>query len=129
MRTTSFTAAFLSLLLISCGREPDTETGQASAGKITDTLLSDHPVRERLADAKTALLDFNIIQRTCALYVAVRASAWEETIAFGRDIDDSMVRWNVCPGGTMVACAVAPTGNGDTVITGIPWSNDAITGH
>jgi hypothetical protein len=122
MRTASFTAAFLSLLFVSCAREPDAEPVVPAAGKITDTLLSEHPVRERLADAKTAVLDFNIIQRTCALYVAVRSSAWQESIAFGRDIDDSMVRWNVCPGGNMVACAVAPTVNGDTVITGIPWA-------
>jgi hypothetical protein len=123
MRTASFTAAFLSLLFVSCGRAPDAETGMASAGKISDKPLSDHTLRERLIDAETSVLNFNIIQRTCALYVAVRSSAWEETIAFGRDIDDSMVRWNVCPGGTMVACAVAPTVNGDTVITGIPWSH------
>ena len=46
-----------------------------------------------------------------------------DAIAFGRDLDDSMVRWNTCPGGTMVACVVAPTATGDTVITGIPWSH------
>lgn len=69
------------------------------------------------------VLDFDIVNRTCALYVAVSSSAWEGSIAFGRDLDDSMVRWNTCPGGTMVACVVAPTATGDTVITGIPWSH------
>ncbi|MBL7945345.1 MAG: hypothetical protein JNN32_04730 [Flavobacteriales bacterium] len=62
-----------------------------------------------------------LTQRTCALYVALRSHAWKEPIAFGRDLDDSMVQWNMCPGGTMVACVKAPDAHGDTVITGIPW--------
>ena len=60
-------------------------------------------------------------QRTCALYVALRSHAWKEPIAFGRDLDDSMVHWNMCPGGTMVACVRTSNVQGDTVITGIPW--------
>ncbi|MGV3638772.1 MAG: hypothetical protein ACO1NQ_14110 [Flavobacteriales bacterium] len=63
----------------------------------------------------------NLTQRTCALYVALRSHAWKEPIAFGRDLDDGLVHWNMCPGGTMVACASAPTASGDSVITGIPW--------
>ena len=65
---------------------------------------------------------FDIIQHTCALYVAVRSSALEKPIEFGREVDDSMVHWNTCPGGKMVACTVTPTANGDTIVTGIPWS-------
>lgn len=66
------------------------------------------------------VLGFDIVQRTCALYVAIRSGALEGS-AFGRDVDDGMARWNMCPGGTMIACAITPTANGDTVITGIPW--------
>ncbi len=74
-----------------------------------------------LAGVQRDLLDFNILQQTCALYVALRSSAWEGPIAFGREMDDSMVHWNMCPGGTMVACAVTPGANGVPVVTGIPW--------
>lgn len=63
----------------------------------------------------------NVTQRTCALYVALRSHAWKEPIAFGRDLDDGLVHWNMCPGGTMVACASVPTESGDSVISGIPW--------
>lgn len=70
---------------------------------------------------KKDLIDLNIIQRTCALYVALRSSAWEGPIAFGMDMDDSLVHWNMCPGGTMVACVKVPTADGDSVMTGIPW--------
>jgi hypothetical protein len=51
------------------------------------------------------LIAFDDIQRTCALYVAVRSHAWNGPIAFGRELDDSMVHWNLCPGGKQVACA------------------------
>lgn len=66
---------------------------------------------------------FDVTQHTCALYVAVRSAALEKPIEFGREVDDSMVHWNMCPGGKMVACTVAPTANGDTIVTGIPWSH------
>ena len=105
---------FLFLAFFSCDCDPGADMALPSAHKAVDNRSSDHTVN---------VLDFDIINRTCALYVAVRSSAWQETIAFGRDIDESMVRWNVCPGGNMVACVVAPTANGDTVITGIPWSH------
>ncbi|MEO8589614.1 MAG: hypothetical protein ABI432_09610 [Flavobacteriales bacterium] len=78
-------------------------------------------VFDPLAGAGPALLDFDIVQRTCAMYVAMRSAAFEGPIAFGRDIDDSMVHWNKCPGGNLVACVETPTANGDTLITGIPW--------
>ncbi|MCB0790752.1 MAG: hypothetical protein H6595_05455 [Flavobacteriales bacterium] len=64
---------------------------------------------------------FDLVQHTCAMYVAVRSHAWEEPIAFGRDVDDAPVHWNKCPGGTMVACRKAPSTNGDTVITGLAF--------
>lgn len=63
---------------------------------------------------------FDIVQRTCALYVALRSGAFKSPVEFGRDVDDTMVHWNMCPGGTMVAC-VAPAANGDTTRVGIPW--------
>lgn len=64
---------------------------------------------------------FDIVQRTCALYVAVRSRAFEGEASFGQEPDAAAVHWNMCPGGTMVACAKAPTASGDSVLTGIPW--------
>ncbi len=64
---------------------------------------------------------FDLTQRTCAMYVAVRSRAFDASIAFGRDLQTIDLHWNVCPGGTMVACATAPAPNGGTVVTGIPW--------
>ncbi len=73
------------------------------------------------APADIDLFDFIFDQKTCALYVAVRSAALQTPLAFGRDIDDSMVRWNKCPGGEMVACKVTPQPNGGVIVTGIPW--------
>jgi hypothetical protein len=66
-------------------------------------------------------LAFDLEQHTCALYVALRSHALESSISFGRDLQQVDVHWNVCPGGTMVACATAPGPNGSEVVTGIPW--------
>lgn len=63
---------------------------------------------------------FDNIHRTCALYVAIRSRAWEGSMSFGSDVEDSMVHWNLCPGGKMVACA-PPGAAGDTTHVGIPW--------
>ncbi|HEY0978040.1 MAG TPA: hypothetical protein VGE21_11285 [Flavobacteriales bacterium] len=71
--------------------------------------------------AKADLAVFDVTQSTCALYVAVRSGALDGPIAFGRDLEDLGIHWNKCPGGTMVACVVAPTAHGDSVITGIPF--------
>lgn len=98
-----------------------------TVGQDPQPTIATHPadpplvVVDPLAGVHRDLLDFNILQNTCALYVALRSSAWEGPIAFGRELDDSLVHWNTCPGGKMVACAVTTTANGDTVITGIPW--------
>lgn len=62
----------------------------------------------------------DLVQHTCALYVAMRSHALRDPIAFGRELESAAVRWNYCPGGTMVACAVVPTADGDSVVTGIP---------
>lgn len=67
------------------------------------------------------ILDVDLAQRTCALYVAVRSHAWSGEVPFGHEIDDSMLPWNKCPGGTMVACKKEATANGNSVMTGIPW--------
>lgn len=74
-----------------------------------------------VADATRDILRFHITQKTCALYVAPHSGALGP-VAFGRDIDEGMVRWNFCPGGTMVACSKVPSAAGDTILTGIPWS-------
>lgn len=65
------------------------------------------------------LTDVDLVQRTCALYVAMRSHALRDPIAFGRELESAAVRWNYCPGGTMVACAVVPTADGDSVVTGL----------
>lgn len=62
----------------------------------------------------------DLTQQTCALYVSIRSAALDP-VPFGRMIDDGMVRWNKCPGGTMVACVKVPTANGDSLLTGIHW--------
>lgn len=69
-------------------------------------------------------LAFDLSQKTCALFFAPHTAALGP-VGFGRDIDDDMVRWNTCPGGTMVACKKVPTADGDTVITGLPKPGSA----
>ena len=64
---------------------------------------------------------FDLAQHTCAMYVAVRSRAFDASIAFGRDLQSIDLHWNMCPGGTMVACATAAAPGGGTVVTGIPW--------
>ena len=124
MRTVRFLAPALLVTLIACAND---------AGPVTASPATMHERTSRLigrsAALKLDLADADLIQRTCALYVAVRSHALKERIAFGRDMEDPMVRWNTCPGGTMVACAIAPTANGDTVITGIPWLHASGTSH
>ncbi|HMN04455.1 MAG TPA: hypothetical protein PKD45_01910 [Flavobacteriales bacterium] len=92
------------------------------------------PVDHPLADAQTKhltpdLTAFNVEQHTCALYVALRSRALESSISFGRDLEEVDIHWNMCPGGTMVACATAPAPGGGTIITGIPWPYRSKTKH
>ena len=72
---------------------------------------------------------FDLLHATCALYVAVRSSAWEGPLAFGMEADDTMVHWNFCPGGTMVACAPAPASPDGPAHVGIPWPYAPGTSH
>lgn len=65
------------------------------------------------------LTNVDLVQRTCALYVAMRSHALRDPIAFGRELESAAVRWNYCPGGTMVACTKVATATGDSVITGL----------
>ncbi|MBL7954191.1 MAG: hypothetical protein JNJ91_04065 [Flavobacteriales bacterium] len=103
---------FIALLLAACSTSPRTQPAEL--------MRKLHPIMSFSASAPD--IDHILLtQRTCALYVALRSHAWNEPIAFGRDLDDSMVHWNMCPGGTMVACVKAPDAQGDTIITGIPW--------
>ncbi|MBL7964753.1 MAG: hypothetical protein JNM31_13025 [Flavobacteriales bacterium] len=77
-----------------------------------------------LAGARHAPKDvehYDIVNRTCALYVALRSHAWETPIAFGSEMDDGMLHWNKCPTGNMIACATVSTPTGDTALAGIPW--------
>jgi hypothetical protein len=72
--------------------------------------------------------EVDLVQRTCALYVAVRSGSLESPVAFGRAFEDDMVRWNKCPSGTMVACATVSTTDDDNVPVGIPWSHHGDSG-
>ena len=74
-------------------------------------------------------LAFDVEQHNCALYVALRSHALESSISFGRDLAQVDVHWNMCPGGTMVACATAPGPNGSEVVTGIPWPYGTAVRH
>ena len=116
MHAKQYIAPFVILAFFSCTFDADRQLKEVKHPSETTLVVFDP-----LAGVHRDLLDFNILQSTCALYVALRSSAWEGPIAFGREMDDSMVHWNKCPGGTMVACAVTPTANGDTIITGVPW--------
>ncbi|HRO99433.1 MAG TPA: hypothetical protein PLN54_08370 [Flavobacteriales bacterium] len=98
-----------------------------NAGPATDTRAVIYPVH-RPADLHLPkrttghdLRHFDVVQHTCALYVAVRSAAWEQPVSFGQALDEVDVHWNLCPGGTMVACAKVPTADGDSILTGIPW--------
>lgn len=76
-------------------------------------------VQRPVADAE--IIDFDVVQHTCALYVTVRSNALEGTLAFGRDTEQLDIHWNKCTSGTMVACAKVPGADGDSVLTGIPF--------
>ncbi|HNU55940.1 MAG TPA: hypothetical protein PKN30_05055 [Flavobacteriales bacterium] len=89
------------LLLASCGHAPADRPGSY--------MKNGHP----------DLLHFQLAQKTCALFVAPHTAALGP-VGFGRDIDDDMVRWNTCPGGSLVACKKVATAEGDSVITGLP---------
>lgn len=65
--------------------------------------------------------NLDIVQHTCALHVSLHSYALERPIAFGQDPEANDVKWNFCPGGTMVACVVTPNAQGEPLITGIPW--------
>ncbi|MBZ0204716.1 MAG: hypothetical protein K8H89_00220 [Flavobacteriales bacterium] len=116
MRIKSLVVLLPILSLLSCGYERD---GALIADTQRPTRLVG--INERAAGPGPDVLAFDIAQRTCAMYVAVRSRAFDETPAFGRDIDADMIHWNMCTGGTMVACATAPSANGDLVQVGIPW--------
>ena len=116
MRPELLLSVFLVILYVSCGHVHHLDSSSDTRPLERTISLNVHAT-----SAKKDLIDLNIIQRTCALYVALRSSAWEGPIAFGMDMDDSLVHWNMCPGGTMVACVKVPAADGDSVMTGIPW--------
>ncbi len=121
MRDAIVVALILNVGLISCTYDHDVAVVTSATGEPVGRQQPDEPHHlEHPAVALSVDQGFDVIQRACALYVAVRSGAWEDP-AFGRDTDDTMVRWNLCPGGTMVACAPLPGANGDTTRTGIPW--------
>ncbi len=84
---------------------------------LPETMLVFRSARPSAPDLRA----FDLVQHTCALFVTVRSGAWENAVAFGDEMDDSTVHWNMCPGGTMVACALPPGAKSDAVPMGIPW--------
>jgi hypothetical protein len=108
-------APVLLLTLMACAHEPGHAVMEAA-----------RPLQRgvnrfgRSAAMKLRLTDAHLIQRTCALFVSLRSHAWKEQVGFGQEMEGGDVRWNTCPGGTMVACVVVPTANGDSVVTGLP---------
>lgn len=117
MRIPHLFALALVAIVFSCAHGQHNKVAATTRAAILPIVVFDP-----LADASTDLLAWDIVQRTCALYVTVRSAALDRPIPFGAGMDESMVHWNKCPGGTMVACTVTPTAHGDSVVTGIPWS-------
>ncbi len=116
MQATTLPATLLVLAFTACANAP--EAGVAPGPPPLQHLAS---LPAAPAISMVDALHLDMVQRTCALYVAVRSAAFEAPLAFGLEVDDSMVHWNLCPGGTMVACATVPAANGDSVMVGIPW--------
>lgn len=116
MRIEPLAVLFPILAIASCGYESDSGTNMGTE-QWQQQLLSAKGTSGTGPDP----LAFDITQRTCALYVALRSHAFDETPAFGRDIDADMIHWNMCTGGTMVACATVTAKDGDPVQVGIPW--------
>lgn len=108
-------APALLLTLVACAHEADPAVMEAAP-----PLQRGAHRFGRSAVTKLCLADADLIQRTCALFVSLRSHAWKKQVGFGQEMEGGDVRWNTCPGGTMVACVVVPTSNGDSVITGIP---------
>ncbi|MCB0794391.1 MAG: hypothetical protein KDB88_06610 [Flavobacteriales bacterium] len=108
-RLITFGLALSGLLLFTCGLRPFTQEDKEQ-------------VVEHTATTQAALADLgyhDLVQRTCALFVGLRTRALGGAPAFGVEVEDTMVSWNKCPGGTMVACKKVPTADGDTLITGL----------
>ena len=114
MRAEYLVSFFLFLSSVSCTRDrvPD-------GAVVQQPPIDTEKIGARAAAVNIDLFELAILQRTCALYVALKTHAFDGPVAFGGDMNDSMLHWNKCPGGTMVACTVTPMANGDTVITGI----------
>jgi hypothetical protein len=120
MRTANRIVLLLAVLCVSCAHEQEPRAGSSVSGRSNDDHATDRPRSAAVLEIDPA--SFDIVQRTCALYVAVRSGSLESAVAFGRDIDDDMVRWNICPSGTMVACASVSDLDAETVLPGIPWT-------
>lgn len=108
-----FPACLIVLFVPACNLGGHDDNGDPESVRAATQVHAPQPPPDPLA--------FNVEQHTCALYVALRSHALESSISFGRDLAQVDVHWNMCPGGTMVACATAPAPGGGTVMTGIPW--------
>ena len=108
-------APVLLLTVMACAQEPEHVATKAARPLHGSVHRFGHS-----AAMKLRLAGADLIQRTCALFVSLRSHAWKHQVGFGREMEGGDVRWNTCPGGTMVACVVVPTANGDSVVTGLP---------
>lgn len=113
MRTERIIAWALLLAGLACTMEHSDEHPVSVARRIADG-------HARTGEGSFHSFDVGIFQRTCALFVGLRTGALESPAVFGNEPAEGTVHWNKCPGGTLVACKVVATANGDTVITGIP---------
>ncbi|MBK9760006.1 MAG: hypothetical protein IPO90_08565 [Flavobacteriales bacterium] len=90
--------SLLALLFASCSCDPDTEAGSIPLAQ---------PVVTKTRSAVDDPCVYDLVQTTCALYVAVRSASLEKPVAFGNDINAGMVRSNMCPA-LEVACRAMP---------------------
>jgi hypothetical protein len=81
---------------------------------------------KRASTEEKALLDLDIVQRTCALDVVVRSLAFAIPTLFDLDLEDTVVPppLEVRPSEPMLACTPPPTEQGDTAGAGASRSFD-----
>lgn len=118
MRVDDRIALVLMIPLMACGHGNDVDVRHPAATSVPPYGAAIH---ESGAASYMDHWKVDLVQRTCALYVAVRSGSLESPVAFGRAFEDDMVRWNKCPSGTMVACATVSDADDGAVEVGIPW--------
>ena len=113
MRVEALFTFFLFVPFFSCSRTDDARATTKKPSPERATIAHTRPA------AAIKAFDFDIVQRTCAMYVAMHSAAFNAPVSFDRTIDDDLVHWNKCPSGNMVACATASSTTAPA--NGIPW--------